>query len=90
MERLARELFADRVVERPVIGQVGDAVLQSAADRPARRLIHVLPKPGVMDPVAQSVQSAIADFGISVDAVRTLRKFWLSNLAGGKTAAFGR
>ena len=37
-----------------------------------------------MDPVAQSVQSAIADFGFSVDAVRTLRKFWLSNLPAEK------
>ncbi len=37
-----------------------------------------------MDPVAQSVQSAIADFGFSVDAVRTLRKYWLSNLPADK------
>ena len=33
-----------------------------------------------MDPVAQSVQMAIADLGLSVDAVRTLRKFWISGL----------
>ena len=37
--------------------------------------IHVLPKPGVMDPVAQSAMGAIADFGIHVDVVRTLRKY---------------
>ncbi len=51
-ERLARELFVDRVVERAVVGQVGDAHLNQAPLNGAT-LIHVLPKPGVMDPVAQ-------------------------------------
>src|SRR5262249_8512532 len=41
-------------------------------------LVHVLPKPGVMDPVAQSAMAAIADMGITVEAVRTLRKYWVS------------
>ena len=87
VERLATELFADRVVEQAVVSQVGD---RNAADSPPplvsslgnsrSQLIHVLPKPGVMDPVAQSVQTAIADFGFSVDAVRTLRKYWFTNL----------
>ena len=31
----------------------------------ARTLVHVLPKPGVMDPVAQSALAAIADFGVA-------------------------
>ena len=44
------------------------------------RLIHVLPKPGVMDPVAQSVLSAIADFGLQAEAVRTLKKYWIGGL----------
>ncbi len=43
-------------------------------------LVHVLPKPGVMDPVAQSVMSAIADFGLQVEAVRTLKKYWIAGL----------
>ena len=43
-------------------------------------LIHVLPKPGVMDPVAQSVMAAIADFGIRAEAVRTLKKYWIDGL----------
>ena len=83
VERLANELFADAVIERPVIGRMGDAILTRPPSGEAM-LVHVLPKPGVMDPVAQSVQSAIADFGFSVDAVRTLRKFWLSNLPAEK------
>lgn len=43
-------------------------------------LIHVLPKPGVMDPVAQSVAAALLDFGIQAEAVRTLRKYWVAGL----------
>ena len=48
------------------------------------RLIHVLPKPGVMDPVAQSALAAIADFGIRADAVRTLKKYWIGGLTDGQ------
>ncbi len=46
------------------------------------RLIHVLPKPGVMDPVAQSTLGAIRELGIEVEAVRTLKKYWTSPLSG--------
>jgi len=83
IRRLADELFIDRVVERAVIAPVGDAVF-SKPPREAATLAHVLPKPGVMDPVAQSAQAAIADLGLPVEAVRTLRKFWLANLLADK------
>ncbi len=43
-------------------------------------MIHVLPKPGVMDPVAMSTQAAIADFGMQAEVVRTLKKYWIANL----------
>ena len=43
-------------------------------------LLHVLPKPGVMDPVAQSVMSAIEDFGLKAEVVRTLKKYWIEGL----------
>jgi phosphoribosylformylglycinamidine synthase len=43
-------------------------------------LIHVLPKPGVTDPVAESALKAIADFGFQADAVCTLRKYWIDPL----------
>jgi phosphoribosylformylglycinamidine synthase len=88
VERLARELLADPVVERAVVAQVGDASL-SSRPRPVgegrgeglpRRLVHVLPKPGVMDPVAQSTLAAIGDFGFKAEAVRSLRKNWLGDL----------
>ena len=88
IERLSRELLADLVVETPVVGQPGEAVLQ---DRPGAlpagngTLIHVLPKPGVTDPVAASTLAAIADFGIAPDAVVTLRKYWVGGLSDEQT-----
>ncbi len=77
--RIARELLADDVVQRTVVAPVGDAALQ---DPPPGTpcLIHVLPKPGVMDPVALSAAAAIADMDIRVDEVRTVQKYWLSPL----------
>ncbi|MGN6135024.1 MAG: phosphoribosylformylglycinamidine synthase subunit PurL, partial [Aureliella sp.] len=44
------------------------------------QVVHVLPKPGVMDPVAQSTLEALQDLSLPVDQVRTLRKYWLSDL----------
>jgi len=81
VRRLAAELLSDPIVERTVIGRVGDAALHKA---PAgcSRLVHVLPLPGVMDPVAQSALKAIADFAVPVRAVRTFKKIWLSELSG--------
>ncbi len=78
-QQLASELFADGIVEQTILAEVGDASLN---EPPAgcSKLIHVLLKPDVMDPVAQSALSAIADFGIDVDVVRTLNKYWLPDL----------
>jgi phosphoribosylformylglycinamidine synthase len=89
VERLARELLADEVVERFVVAPLGDPLLQQPPDaltpalsqgKKGREVVHVLPKPGVMDPVAQSALAAIADFDIEAEAIRTLRKYWLGNL----------
>lgn len=88
IEQIARELLADLVVELPVVGKPGEAVLnelRASSPQPSPKgngsdLIHVLPKPGVTDPVAASTQAAIADFGIPVEAVATLRKYWISGL----------
>ena len=61
----------------------GSLATQQGGTVPSGRrdlLIHVLPKPGVMDPVAQSVMSAIADFGLKAEVVRTLKKYWIKGL----------
>ncbi|MGA2796736.1 MAG: phosphoribosylformylglycinamidine synthase subunit PurS, partial [Thermoguttaceae bacterium] len=82
--RLADQLLADRVVERSDIVQLGLGAtgLASAThtSSTASYVIHVLPKPGVMDPVAMSTQAAILDFGMKADAVRTLKKYSITNL----------
>ncbi len=82
-EQFARELLADSVVERTVVAPVGDAALLTS---PAGngKLVHVLPKPGVMDPVAQSTLMAISDYKIPATAVRTLRKYWIGGLSDDK------
>ncbi|MBC8352550.1 MAG: phosphoribosylformylglycinamidine synthase subunit PurL [Planctomycetes bacterium] len=74
--QLARELFADGVVERTVVARAGDQRL-SEPPNGKPQLLHVMLKPGVMDPVADSALNAIADFGMQVEAVRTFRKFWI-------------
>ena len=78
-ERLAHELLADPIVERVVVGSVDDARLAQAG-QPGALLIHVLPKPGVMDPVAQSAVEAATDAGYDVQGVRTLTKYWIAGL----------
>src|SRR5262245_45688635 len=59
IEQIAHELLTDLVVEKPVVGKPGEAVL--AQSRTGAALIHVLPKPGVTDPVAASTLAAIRD-----------------------------
>jgi phosphoribosylformylglycinamidine synthase II len=82
IERAAQGLLVDTVVERAVVAPVGDrALVEPPAGLP--RLVHVLPKPGVMDPVAQSTRQALANLGLHAHAVRTLQKYWLPELAAG-------
>ncbi len=76
VERLAAQLLADGVAERTVVAPVGSAVLSDPPSPEFRHLVHVLPKPGVMDPVALSARRAIGDLGLSADEVRTFRKYW--------------
>ncbi|MDO5112953.1 MAG: phosphoribosylformylglycinamidine synthase subunit PurL [Planctomycetia bacterium] len=79
-ERVARELLADLVVERPVVFPVAEAAEGEAGET----LVQVLPKPGVMDPVANSALKAIQEMEIPVEAVRTFRKFYLRGLDEGQ------
>ena len=82
-EQIAQALLSDAVTERTVVGIAGDATLSqppaTAADNQVR-LVNVLPKPGVMDPVAASTISAARDIGFDVHSVRTMRKYWISGV----------
>ncbi len=73
------ELLCDPVVEQAIFGVVGAAHLNDLIPGYSH-LVYVLPRPGVMDPVAQSTQAALRDLGLSAEAVRTFRKFWVSSL----------
>lgn len=79
VEQAAAELLADAVTEQTTIARVGQPQL-SAPRGQLDQLVHVLPKPGVMDPVAQSTLQALQDMGLPVEQVTTFRKYWLSGL----------
>ncbi len=71
----ASRLLADSITEQTVVARVGSPELSSTPDGCA--LVHVLPLPGVMDPVADSTLQALRDMGLPVDQVSTLRKYRL-------------
>ncbi|MDR1960255.1 MAG: phosphoribosylformylglycinamidine synthase subunit PurL [Planctomycetaceae bacterium] len=80
---LAKELLTDSVTESYRIYSVQNS--KTPADQSVNRSdwsdsreIYILPKPGVTDPVAESVVKAIADFKICVQAVRTFKKYTVS------------
>jgi phosphoribosylformylglycinamidine synthase len=68
--RVARELLADETVENYRLTSPAQAVA-SGTDQ----TINLLLKPGVMDPVAESVERAIADLGLPSPRVRTGRRY---------------
>ena len=79
VEQIAQELLADAVVESTIVAEVGHERLAMPPHN-CGQPVHVLPKPGMMDPVAESTMTAIADFEMDVDVVRTLRKYWIDGL----------
>jgi phosphoribosylformylglycinamidine synthase len=77
--RLAETLLCDSVTERSIVAIAGQDVLHEPPGEQTT-LINVLPKPGVMDPVAASTVGAAQDAGFDVEAVRTVRKYWLGEV----------
>src|SRR5437762_3352033 len=68
MQRVARELLADPIVEEAQL------IRERPSDNGHSRIeIHL--KPGVMDPVAASTEMAIRDMGLNVSEVRTGRAY---------------
>jgi phosphoribosylformylglycinamidine (FGAM) synthase PurS component len=78
IEDMAKRLFADPVVEKTVVGQVGHSTFDHQDH--STQVIHVLPKPGVTDAVAESAARAMAELGLPATGIRTFNKFWISNL----------
>src|SRR5712692_6578724 len=73
-ERILTELLADPIVSESRLGEVNEHRRQHSD---AALVVTVLPKPGVMDPAAQSVVEAARDLGIRVESVRTFRRYYL-------------
>ncbi len=80
--------MGDPIVERTLVAPCGDPDLNSP---PAgfSQLAHVLLKPGVTDPVAETTARAILDLGAEV-RVRTLKKYWFSDLDSDSLLLLGR
>jgi phosphoribosylformylglycinamidine synthase len=72
--RIADELLTDPVVETCSILFAGDQIPEAEG----ALSIEVHPKPGVMDPVAQSTALALTDMGVRTSSIRTAHRFELS------------
>lgn len=75
-ERILHDLLLDPIAETGRVGELNAfADLEHNGAR-LNRLATVLLKPGVMDPVAESVQAAARDLGIELFSVRTFRRYY--------------
>ncbi len=84
----AQQVMTELLVDPLVEGAVCDPLPSGEGRRPPTEWT-VLLKPGVMDPVAQSVRDATRDLGIAVQTVRTFRRYMLpeDGLAAAQEAA---
>jgi phosphoribosylformylglycinamidine synthase len=71
-QRIAGELLADAAIEEASAVTADDARTRAAANGVQ---VTVLPRPGVMDPAAESVQHAVADIGLPQVGVRTGHRY---------------
>jgi phosphoribosylformylglycinamidine synthase len=74
--RLLEELLLDPLAEEGRVGPLNSFTTAKTANEDLQALATVLLKPGVMDPVAQSVLQASSDLGITLDSVRTFRRYY--------------
>ncbi len=77
IDQIAAGLLVDAVVEDAQIVNL----TESTVPTDNRKVLYVLPKPGVMDPVAQSALKAINDdYRIPTKNVRTFKKYWFAGI----------
>jgi phosphoribosylformylglycinamidine synthase subunit PurSL len=69
LRRAAESVLADPVAETFAIERVG------GPDADGRGTVHVLPKPGVTDPEADSARAILRDLGLAVANCRTVRTY---------------
>src|SRR5579864_4665106 len=76
-EQLLDELLVDVLLEKCTCKQVGAMAPTSNGEA----VVNILLKPGVMDPVAESVTAAARDLRIALDGVSTFRRYFLNRAA---------
>jgi phosphoribosylformylglycinamidine synthase II len=75
-QKLQQELLIDPIEESSTLQEIGPD--QVSIGNPQYAILTVLLKPGVMDPVAQSVLDAAKDLDIPLQEVRTFRRYFAS------------
>ncbi len=78
VQRAAVAVLADPVAETFAVRPCGDG---QVGDGPAT-VVHVLPKPGVTDPEAESARTILRDLGFAVENVRTIHSYRIEGPAG--------
>lgn len=78
VQTIATNLLVEPVVEDHIIDNIGAAQLNRVESN-NQAVVYVLPKPGVTDPQAESAKTAMREMGFDVQAVRTYRKFIISD-----------
>jgi phosphoribosylformylglycinamidine synthase subunit PurSL len=71
LDQAARSVLVDSVVEMHVIRPSSEPACGPGT------IVHVLPKPGVTDPEAESASSLLRELGYPVTNVRTVRTYWI-------------
>ena len=82
VEKIATTILADSVVEDVFFAEVGDESLSlpPAGNSNRPNLLHVMPKPGVTDSVAENTQRILCELEFPVEAASTMSKYWLSEV----------
>ncbi|MDA0834148.1 MAG: phosphoribosylformylglycinamidine synthase subunit PurL [Planctomycetota bacterium] len=78
IERAARTLLVDQVVEVFSTHALNGNTTQVTSDKGGNKLIHILFKPGVTDNVAQSTLQALQGHDLHADRVATCRRYWFN------------
>src|SRR3989339_160552 len=73
METIAKKLLVDTITQDY---QIFDSGFPTADFK--SRIVEISRKPGVMDPIEQSVLKALSDIGINIDGVKTAQKYLIN------------
>jgi phosphoribosylformylglycinamidine synthase subunit PurSL len=72
LHHAAQTVLADPVAETFAVGRCGQD-----DEEPLRTTVHVLPKPGVTDPEAESANAVLRELGLAVENCRTVKTYRL-------------